>query len=117
MFGNWLNGIDNKDKARIHIGVSAFRWSIWKCRNNIVFNKTRCTNFFAGYQFGFPQDLSLVLLSVDQWEPIVYGCNRLLAAAHDIYSLPSWRYSSRLQDRYLLDASFTSLVDSCIDLM
>jgi hypothetical protein len=35
MFGNWLNGIDKKTKDRIHIGVSALVWSIWRCRNNI----------------------------------------------------------------------------------
>jgi hypothetical protein len=38
MFGNWLNGVDKHDKARIRIGVSALCWSIWTCRNNIIFN-------------------------------------------------------------------------------
>jgi hypothetical protein len=28
MFGNWLNGADKTDKARIRIGVSALCWSI-----------------------------------------------------------------------------------------
>jgi hypothetical protein len=45
MFGNWLNGIDKKDKARIRIGVSALCWSIWTSRNNIVFKKQTGTNF------------------------------------------------------------------------
>jgi hypothetical protein len=31
MFSNWLNGVDKTDKARMHIGVSALRWSIWTC--------------------------------------------------------------------------------------
>ena len=39
MFGNWLNGVNKQDKARLRIGVSALCWSIWTCRNNIVFNK------------------------------------------------------------------------------
>ena len=45
MFGNWLNGIDKKTKARIRIGVSAICWSIWKCRNDMGFN--RKTNFYV----------------------------------------------------------------------
>ena len=45
MFGNWLNGIDKNTKARIRIGVSALVWSIWNCRNNIVFNRKDSTNF------------------------------------------------------------------------
>jgi len=40
MFGNWLNGVDRKTKARICIGVSAICWSIWDRRNNLVFNRT-----------------------------------------------------------------------------
>jgi hypothetical protein len=45
MFGNWLNGVDRNDKARTHIGVSALCWSIWTCRNSIVFDKKKDTNF------------------------------------------------------------------------
>jgi len=39
MFGNWLRGVDQKTKNRIRIGVSAICWSIWNCRNDIVFNR------------------------------------------------------------------------------
>ena len=39
LFGNWLNGVDAKTKARIRIGVSALCWAIWNCRNDIVFNR------------------------------------------------------------------------------
>ena len=45
MFGNWLNGVDRKSKARIRIGVSALCWSIWRCRNDIIFNKKTNFNF------------------------------------------------------------------------
>jgi hypothetical protein len=39
MFDNWLNGINKKTKARICICILALCWSIWKCRNNVIFNK------------------------------------------------------------------------------
>jgi hypothetical protein len=45
MFGNWLNGVDRNDKARTRIGVSALCWLIWTCRNSIVFDKQKGTNF------------------------------------------------------------------------
>jgi hypothetical protein len=45
MFGNWLNGVDKDDKARIRIGISALCWSIWNCRNDMVFNKIDSTHF------------------------------------------------------------------------
>jgi hypothetical protein len=45
MFGNWLNGVDKNDKSRIHIGVSALCWSIWNCRNDIIFNRQKGTDF------------------------------------------------------------------------
>jgi hypothetical protein len=45
MFGNWLNGVNKQDKARIRIGISAVCWSIWTTRNDITFNKQTGTNF------------------------------------------------------------------------
>jgi hypothetical protein len=39
LFGNWLNGLDKKTKARIRVGVCALLWAIWNCRNDIVFNR------------------------------------------------------------------------------
>jgi hypothetical protein len=39
MFGNWLNGVDRQSKSFIRIEVSALCWSIWRVRNDIIFNK------------------------------------------------------------------------------
>jgi hypothetical protein len=47
-------GVDRQSKARIHIGTSALCWSIWRCRNDIVFNK----NFFSLFA-GYPYDGAL----------------------------------------------------------
>jgi hypothetical protein len=45
IFENWLNGIDNKTKARIQIRVSALCWLIWKSQNNVIFNNAGNSNF------------------------------------------------------------------------
>ena len=61
MFGNWLNGMDKKTKDRIRIGVSAICWSIWNCRNNLVFNKKQSGNV-----------LQIIYMAVDVGLP--FGC-------------------------------------------
>jgi hypothetical protein len=38
IFGNWLNGIDNRFKKHIRVGAISFIWSLWLCRNDEVFN-------------------------------------------------------------------------------
>ena len=44
MFGNWLAGIPTNLKAQLLVGASALCWSIWFCRNDIVFYKKNITN-------------------------------------------------------------------------
>jgi hypothetical protein len=100
MFGNWLNGVDRNDKARIRIGVSALCWSIWNCRNTIVFDKQKGTNFLQVIRLAahWIQSWSL-LLPEDQRELMVTGCNRLLTVAHNFYfQATGWRQTSRLRD-------------------
>jgi hypothetical protein len=38
IFGNLRNGIENRFKNHIKVGVIAFIWSLWLCRNDNVFN-------------------------------------------------------------------------------
>ena len=45
MFGYWLMGVDKKSKDRIRIGICAFIWAVWNCRNDVVFNKITNANF------------------------------------------------------------------------
>jgi hypothetical protein len=81
MFGNWLNGVPKDVKARIHIGISAMCWSIWTCRNNIIFNKQKDTNFL--------QVIRLVAHWIQLWSyllPImISGSLWLLAATGSLY--------------------------------
>ena len=41
MFGSWLSNQNKKIRSLIWVGVAAFCWAIWRCRNDIVFNKIR----------------------------------------------------------------------------
>ena len=67
MFGNWLNGIDKKTKARIRIGVCAIVWAIWNCRNDVIFNHVAIPNFLQViYRALSSIQLWSFLLPVDQ---------------------------------------------------
>jgi hypothetical protein len=39
MFGTWLWGLDKDKKSLVLAGAAATCWAIWRCRNNIVFNR------------------------------------------------------------------------------
>lgn len=99
MFGNWLDGVDRKSKARIRIGVSALCWSIWRCRNDIIFNNKP--------NFNFLQVIHMMTHWVQSWAPLLphdqrdvmgSGCIRLQTVAQDILCRVGWRHTSRLQD-------------------
>jgi hypothetical protein len=34
IFGNWLNGVDNRFRTLIRVGALAVIWSLWLCRND-----------------------------------------------------------------------------------
>jgi hypothetical protein len=46
MFENWLNGVSKKDKKHIRVGVCVVLWSIWKVRNDCIFNNSSFPSFF-----------------------------------------------------------------------
>ena len=99
MFGNWLNGVDKKSKARIRIGVSALCWSIWRCRNDIIFNKNKTFNLLQViHMVAHWVQLWAFLLPQDQRDIMTTGCSRLLMVARDIFTQSCWRHTSRLQD-------------------
>jgi hypothetical protein len=99
MFGNWLNGVDMKSKARIRIGVSALCWSIWRCRNNIIFNKSKNLNLLQVIHMMVYWMQQWALLQVPTQRDIMdSGCKQLLTVVQDILYRAGWQHFSRLQD-------------------
>jgi two-component response regulator (ARR-B family) len=97
MFGNWLNGVDKINKRRIRIGVSALCWSIWNCRNDIIFNRSKGSTFLQVIRLAVHWiQLWSCLLPSDQREPMDIGCTRLLTVAQDFFSQAGWRRARRL---------------------
>jgi hypothetical protein len=100
MFGNWLNGVNKKDKEHIHIGVSAICWSIWTSRNDIVFNKQKGTNFLQVIlRAAHWIQLWAYLLPEEQRDTMATGCNHLLMVTRDCYfQATGWRHIRRIED-------------------
>jgi hypothetical protein len=41
LFGPWLNNQTKTMKGLIWVGVAALCWAIWRCRNDLIFNKLK----------------------------------------------------------------------------
>jgi hypothetical protein len=99
MFGNWLNGIDKKTKERICVGVCALVWTIWNCRNEVVFNRCANPNFLQViHRAAFLIHLWSYLIPVEQRGPLDIGCNRLMAVVWAIFNQGGWLHSRRIGD-------------------
>ena len=44
-FGNWLSGVDKKEKVQIRVGVCALIWAIWDIHNDYIFNNAKTSSF------------------------------------------------------------------------
>jgi hypothetical protein len=97
LFGNWLKGVDRKDKGRIRVGARALLWAIWNVRNDFVFNKSKFPSFL--------QVIPLATHWIHMWsylqteeerKAMVIGCNLLATVARDMYTRCGWRSERRL---------------------
>jgi hypothetical protein len=99
MFGNWLNGVDKKNKNNVRIGICSLMWAIWNCRNDVVFNKRTHVNFL--------QVIRMVTYWIHEWSYLQpesrrahmdIGCNQLEMVALAIYNQGGWQLTRRIQD-------------------
>ena len=98
LFGNRLNGVNQKDKQHIRVGVCATLWALWHVRNNFIFN-----------QFSFPSFLQVIplashwirtwsyLLPEEQRQDMDTGCTRLEMVAQALYNRFGWSTERRIE--------------------
>jgi hypothetical protein len=99
LFGSWLNGVEKKTKAIIRVGVSALCWSIWRCRNDIIFDKKTNLHFLQViYSMVHWIQLWSLLSPTVQRDVMASGCIRLQTVVLDILCRAGWPHISRLQD-------------------
>lgn len=99
MFGNWLRAIPSSLKAQIRVGICAFVWALWNCRNGLVLNK-----------FKFPNVLQVIyrapslirtwytLLHVEDRGSTEFGCDWREMVARCFFNWTGWRSNDRICD-------------------
>lgn len=97
MFENWLAGIPKQLKSQLLVGASALCWSIWLCRNDMVFSKKIITNplqviFLSGYWL----NAWAILQKPAQKEVMLAGSTKLEFVARQLLSIHGWRFSHRI---------------------
>jgi hypothetical protein len=98
MFGKWLNGVCKDDKHKIRVGISAICWSVWRTRNDIIFNKQNGTNFLQVIRRAAHWIQQWVLLlPMEQREDMETGFNGILVVARDFFFRTTrWQHINRL---------------------
>jgi RsiW-degrading membrane proteinase PrsW (M82 family) len=41
MFGTWLRNQNKRMRSFIWVGLAAICWAIWRCQNDVIFNKLK----------------------------------------------------------------------------
>ena len=95
-FGNWLCGIDHKFRILIRVGALDIIWSLWLCRNDMVFNDKisspvqviyRCTHLLRSWSSLHHVELRDLFTEV---------CTRLEGAVRDIFTPHGWQRNLRI---------------------
>jgi hypothetical protein len=96
IFGNWLNGIDNRFKRHIRVGAIDFIWSLWLCRNDKVFNDKTSSILQVIYQGISTLRLWSSLQRVKDRHLFMEVCACLEAMERDTFSQHGWSHSLRI---------------------
>ena len=97
MFSDWLTGLDKSTKARIRIGVCAFIWAIWNCRNDVVFNRSDNIHFLqVVHRATYWIHIWSLLLPPNQRALMDSGCSRLMAVVRAIFNRGGWQHARRI---------------------
>ena len=90
--GTWLSGIESTLARHIRVGVCALLWTIWLCRNDLVFNRISQIHFLQVIFRATAVIRSWWLLTpMEAREHLVTGSIRWEMVARDIFNQFGWR--------------------------
>jgi hypothetical protein len=96
IFGNWLNGVDNRFRTLIRVGALAVIWSLWLCRNDKVFNNKMSSPLQVIYRCTGTLRLWSSLQRVEHRGLFTEVYARLENTARDTFSLHGWQHNLRI---------------------
>jgi hypothetical protein len=97
IFGNWLHGIDIRDRIHIRVGAIALLWSLWLCRNKMVFESKMSTPMQVIFHCARLLQEWSALQRQEYQHLYVQVCSRLEQVARDVFTLHGWQHSLRLE--------------------
>jgi hypothetical protein len=97
ILGNWLHGIDNRDRVHIRVGAIALIWSLWLCRNNMVFDAKISSPMQVIYQCAHLLREWSTLQKPEHRDLYMEVCSRLEQVAKEIFTQHGWHHRLRIQ--------------------
>ena len=96
IFGNWLNGIDKRDRVHIRVGAISLLWSLWLCRNSVIFEAKRCSPMQVIFQCAHLLREWSTLQKPEHRDLYMAVCSRLEQVAKDIFTHHGWQHDRLL---------------------
>ena len=94
-FGIWLKKIQEDSKKLIMVGVSALLWAIWRCRNNIVFDRKMISDPMGIVKMmcGWISDWAVLQKRCPGERMLMLGAKLIVQVASDVYkALQGWHF-------------------------
>ena len=96
IFGHWLDGIPNRFKTLIWVGAYALLWSLWLCRNNLIFNDKNASPLQVIFRCTHSLHTWSTLQQAEHQPLFKAVCTRLEQAAMEVFSQHGWQHNLRI---------------------
>ena len=96
IFGNGLNGVDNRFKQLIRVAALAVIWSLWLSRNDKVFNDKNCSLMQVIFRTTATLCSWTQLQRVGHRDLFMEVCTRLEDTVREFLSLHGWQHNLQI---------------------
>ena len=96
IFGHWLDGISNRFKALIRVGAYALLWSLWLCRNDLVFNDKNASPLQVIFRCTHSLRMWSMLQRAEYLPLFKAVCTRLEQVAMEFFTQHGWEHNLRI---------------------
>jgi hypothetical protein len=89
--------VNKQERAQIWVGACVVLWVLWNVRNDYIFNRAKQNSFMQVIPLATHSLCTWSFLkSMNKWQEVDFGCNRIELVARDIYNQSSWCFDLRL---------------------
>jgi hypothetical protein len=98
LLGPWLASFPHKQRTLVLVGIAAFCWALWLCRNDVVFQKSKSKSFLQVMFRGTYWIRSWSILSKEEGKKnLREGCRWLEIVAMELFKRSGWNTVKRIQ--------------------